>query len=167
MFRFVQPFVRRIRGLTQTNCLAKETVGHTSGRDSGMDMYGAHVDEDSTSDRKLYVRLGGHVVISLTVFFFLRTFPQYVPPIPAALQRFLFLTDSKQSGELNNESAKPYRGYIFVSQCADGPDDIFFRILFIVATGEILRTRACDFLLFLKLRSAIGRRNILQTDYIF
>lgn len=65
-FRFVHPLVRRIRGLTQTNCLAKETVEHTS-RDSGMDVCGAYVDEDSTSGRKLYVRLGGRAVISLTI----------------------------------------------------------------------------------------------------
>jgi len=95
-------------------------MGHTSDRDNGMDVYGAHVDEDSTSSRKLYVRLGGHAIISLTGFFFLRTFPQYVSPIPAhlltALQRsFLFLTGSKQDRELNDESANriadpyPYR----------------------------------------------------------
>jgi len=91
MFRFVQPFVRRIRGLTQTNCLAKETVGHTSGRDSGMDMYGAHVDEDSTSDRKLYVRLGGHVVISLTVFFFFyELFHNTYHPSPPRYNGFYF-----------------------------------------------------------------------------
>lgn len=118
MFRFVQPFVRRIRGLTQTNCLAKETVGHTSDRDSGMDVYGAHVDEDSTSGRKLYVRLGGHAVISLTVLFFSRTFPQYVPSVPArlpnALGTVIFISHRQQTGSRTKRRiGKPYRGYAY------------------------------------------------------
>lgn len=74
---FIRSLVRFIRGLTQTNCLAEKTAVP---RFANERVRGAHVDEDPTSGRKLYVRLVGHAVISPVFFFFAPTFPQYMSP---------------------------------------------------------------------------------------
>lgn len=105
---FIRSLVRFIRGLTQTNCLAEKTAVP---RFANERVRGAHVDEDPTSGRKLYVRLVGHAVIS-PVFFFCTNFSTihvtpltpFVPLVhplltePRRSASFLFLIGRKRIG---------------------------------------------------------------------
>lgn len=151
-FRFVHPFVRRIRGLTQTNCLAKETVRHPSNRDSGMDVYGAQGERWGFNVRPEIIRppLGRLAVISLSFFFyelFHNTYHSYSRPLIRCVTTVIFIPHWLQT-ELratNDESANCIADTYPYPQYANIPNDIIFSRIFFAAQGRFYKQKLAVF----------------------